>query len=139
MEITNMQADIILGQLNTIYASLAQNGVPAPCTLMFGLAKNIRRAQTELKEYFEEKDKLRQKYGITEGDQLNTENGQRFLVEFNALGVENSEVEFHKLKMTFDELCDTMENYSGAVVGDLMALQFICKDESKDEETKEGE
>lgn len=137
MEITNIQADMILGQLNTMYASLTKNSDPAPCTLTFGLAKNIRKAQTELKEYFEEKQKLLQKYEITSDAQINgTENGQKFLAEFSPLSMENSEIEFHKLKMTFDELCDVMENYPGSMVGDVMTLQLICKDE---EENKEGE
>ena len=55
MEMTNMQADMILGQLNTIYVSLTKNNEPAPCVLTVGLAKNIRKMQGELKEYFEEK------------------------------------------------------------------------------------
>ena len=137
MEITNIQADMILGQLNTMYSSLTKNSEPAPCTLTFGLAKNIRKVQTELKEYFEEKQKLLQKYEITSDVQINnTENGQKFLAEFSPLSMENSEIEFHKLKMTFDELCDVMENYPGSMIGDVMTLQLICKDE---EETKEGE
>ena len=41
--------------------------------------------------------------------------------------------------MTFDELCDVMENYSGAMIGDPMILQLICKDESENEDQKEGE
>ena len=48
MEMTNMQADMILGQLNTIYGSLTKSAEPAPCTLTFGLAKTIRKCQTEL-------------------------------------------------------------------------------------------
>ena len=61
MEMTNMQADMILGQLNTIYAFLMKNSELVPCTLSAGLAKNIRKIQEELKEYFEEKHKLLQK------------------------------------------------------------------------------
>ena len=57
MEMTNMQADMILGQLNTIYVSLTKSNEPAPCVLTVGLAKNIRKMQGELKEYFEEKQK----------------------------------------------------------------------------------
>lgn len=142
MEMTNMQADMILGQLNTIYASLTKSAEPAPCTLTFGLAKTIRKCQTELKEYFEEKQKLLQKYDITTDAQISgTENGQKFLAEFNPLSMETSEIEFHKLRMTFDELCDVMENYSSAMIGDPMILQLICKDESEneDEDQKEGE
>lgn len=145
MEITNMQADMILGQLNTIYTSLTKSAEPAPCTVTFGLAKNIRKCQTELKEYFEEKQKLLEKYDITTDAQINgSPEGQKFLAEFSPLSMENSEIEFHKLKMTFDELCDVMENYSGAMVGDPLVLQLICKDEkaesdSKNEKTKEGE
>ena len=52
MEMTNMQADMILGQLNTIYAFLMKNSELVPCTLSAGLAKNIRKIQEELKEYF---------------------------------------------------------------------------------------
>ena len=55
MEMTNMLADMILGQLNTIYASLTKNSEPAPCVLTVGLAKNIRKMQGELKEYFADK------------------------------------------------------------------------------------
>lgn len=145
MEMTNMQADMILGQLNTIYASLTKSAEPAPCTVTFGLAKNIRKCQTELKEYFEEKQKLLEKYNITTDAQINgTPEGQKFLAEFSPLSMENSEIEFHKLKMTFDELCDVMENFSGVMTGDPMILQLICKDEtedneSKDEDQKEGE
>ena len=43
MEMTNMQADMILGQLNTIYAFLMKNSELVPCTLSAGLAKNIRK------------------------------------------------------------------------------------------------
>ena len=86
MEMTNMQADMILGQLNTIYVSLTKNNEPAPCVLTVGLAKNIRKMQGELKEYFEEKQKLLQKYEITSDAQINgTENGQKFLAEFTPL------------------------------------------------------
>lgn len=137
MEITNLQAEMILNQLNTIYGSLTKNNEPIPCTLSVGLAKNIRKCQTELKEYYEEKQKLLQKYEITTDAQVNnTENGKRFLEEFSPLGMENSGIELHKMKITFDELCDMLENYSGSMVGDIMTLQLICKDE---EETKEGE
>ena len=81
-----------------------------------------------------------QKYDITTDAQINgTENGQKFLAEFNPLSIETSEIEFHKLRMTFDELCDVMENYSGAMIGDPMILQLICKDESENEDQKEGE
>ena len=145
MEMTNMQADMILGQLNTIYTSLTKSAEPAPCTVTFGLAKNIRKCQTELKEYFEEKQKLLEKYNITTDAQINsTPEGQKFLAEFSPLSMENSEIEFHKLKMTFDELCDIMENFSGAMIGDPMILQLICKDETKEKEpeseySKEGE
>ena len=116
MEMTNMQADMILGQLNIIYASLTKNSEPAPCVLTVGLAKNIRKMQGELKEYFEEKQKL-------------------FLAEFTPLSVEDSGVELHKIRMTFDELCDVLENYEGSLSGDIMTLQLICKDEDQ----KEGE
>ena len=137
MEITNIQAEMLLGQLNTIYQSLTKNNTPIPCVLSVGLAKNIRKCQTELKEYFEEKQKLLQKYEITTDSQINnTENGQKFLAEFSPLGMENSGIELHKMKITFDELCDMLENYSGSMVGDIMTLQLICKDE---EEIKEGE
>ena len=88
MEMTNMQADMILGQLNTIYAFLMKNSELVPCTLSAGLAKNIRKIQGELKEYFEEKHKLLQKYDITTDAQINgTENGQKFLAEFNPLSM----------------------------------------------------
>lgn len=136
MEMTNMQADMILGQLNIIYASLTKNSEPAPCVLTVGLAKNIRKMQGELKEYFEEKQKLLQKYEITSDTQINgTENGQKFLAEFTPLSVEDSGVELHKIRMTFDELCDVLENYEGSLSGDIMTLQLICKDEDQ----KEGE
>ena len=94
--------------------------------------------QGELKEYFEEKQKLLQKYEITSDAQISdqqNENGQRFLAEFTPLSVENSGVELHKIRMTFDELCDVLESYSGSISGDIMTLQLICKNE----ETKEGE
>lgn len=143
MQITNMQADMILGQLNTIYTSLTKNSEPIPCALSAGLAKNIRKIQEELKEYFEEKQKLLQKYKITSDAQINgTENGQKFLSEFTPLSMENSGVEFHRMKMTFDELCDVFENYHGSIVGDIMVLQFICKDENEvdtDDSKKESE
>lgn len=138
MEITNMQADMLLTQLSTIYTSLTKNSEPAPCVLTVGLAKNIRKMQGELKEYFEEKQKLLQKYEITSDAQISdqqNENGQRFLAEFTPLSVENSGVELHKIRMTFDELCDVLESYSGSISGDIMTLQLICKNE----ETKEGE
>lgn len=138
MEMTNMQADMILTQLSTIYASLTKNSEPVPCVLTVGLAKNIRKMQGELKEYFEEKTKLLQKYEITSDAQISdsqNENGQRFLAEFNPLCVEDSGVELHKIRMTFDELCDVLENYSGSISGDIMTLQLICKDEDQ----KEGE
>ena len=93
MEITNMQADMLLTQLSTIYASLTKNSEPAPCVLTVGLAKNIRKMQGELKEYFEEKTKLLQKYEITSDAQISdqqNENGQRFLAEFTPLSIENS-------------------------------------------------
>lgn len=138
MKITNMQADIILGQLSTIYTSLTKNNEPVPCVLSAGLAKNIRKMQGELKEYFEEKQKLLQKYQITSDVQINnTPEGKKFLHEFTPLSQENSGVEFHKIKTTFDELCDVLENYSGNMTGDPFALQYICKDE--DTEIKEGE
>lgn len=137
MEFTNFQAESLLTQLITIYGSLTKNNTPIPCVLSVGLAKNIRKCQTELKEYFEEKQKLLQKYEITTDAQVSeTENGKRFLEEFSPLSVENSGVELHKMKITFDELCDMLENYSGNVAGDITTLQFICKDEEK---TKEGE
>ena len=119
MEMTNMQADMILGQLNTIYAFLMKNSELVPCTLSAGLAKNIRKIQEELKEYFEEKRKL--------------------LAEFNPLSMENSGVEFHKMRMTFSEVCDVIENCQGILEGDIMILQLICKDESENEDQKEGE
>lgn len=140
MEMTNMQADMILGQLNTIYAFLMKNSELVPCTLSAGLAKNIRKIQEELKEYFEEKHKLLQKYDITTDAQINgTENGQKFLAEFNPLSMENSGVEFHKMRMTFNEVCDVIENCQGILEGDIMILQLICKDESENEDLKEGE
>lgn len=138
MEFTNMQADMLLTQLSTIYTSLTKNSEPAPCVLTVGLAKNIRKMQGELKEYFEEKQKLLQKYEITSDAQISdqqNENGQRFLAEFTPLSVENSGVALHKIRMTFDELCDVLESYSGSISGDIMTLQLICKNE----ETKEGE
>lgn len=84
------------------------------------------------------KTKLLQKYEITSDAQISdsqNENGQRFLAEFNPLCVEDSGVELHKIRMTFDELCDVLENYSGSISGDIMTLQLICKDEDQ----KEGE
>lgn len=136
MQLTNGQADMLFTQLNTIYTSLVQNQKPAPCVVTFGLAKNIRKCQAELKEYYTEKQKLLDKYNIKTNAQLQTDNGKKFLEEFNPLSEEICDVELHKLKMTFDELCDAMEIYTGTMIGDPMALQFICKD---DEETKEGE
>ena len=92
------------------------------------------------KEYFEEKRKLLQKYDITTDAQINsTENGQKFLAEFNPLSMENSGVEFHKMRMTFSEVCDVIENCQGILEGDIMILQLICKDESENEDQKEGE
>ena len=86
--------------------------------------------------FFEEKTKLLQKYEITSDAQINgTENGQKFLAEFTPLSIEDSGVELHKIRMTFDELCDVLENYGGNLSGDIMTLQLICKDE----ESKEGE
>ena len=68
-----------------------------------------------------------------------TENGQKFLAEFNPLSMENSGVEFHKMRMTFSEVCDVIENCQGILEGDIMILQLICKDESENEDQKEGE
>ena len=114
---TNMQADMILGQLNTIYAFLMKNSELVPCTLSAGLAKNI----------------------TTDAQINSTENGQKFLAEFNPLSMENSGVEFHKMRMTFSEVCDVIENCQGILEGDIMILQLICKDESENEDQKEGE
>ena len=121
MEMTNKQAEMILGQLYTIYAFLMKNIELVPCTLSAGLAKNIRKIQGELKEFFEEKHNLLQKYDITTDAQINgTENGQKFLAEFNPLSMENSGVEFHKMRMTFSEVCDVNENCQGILGGDIM-------------------
>ena len=141
MKMTNMDADILLQTYSKMKQSLA-NSV-APTIVVFGLQKNIRILQTELKDYLEFKGQLLDKYNITQDAQINnTPEGQSFLQEFTPLAQEIADVELHKINLTFDDMCDLMENCNAMIAGNVDALMYICKDESEvdtDNSKKESE
>lgn len=129
MEMTNMQADMMFGELTTIAASMKNGG---SSIIRFGLLRNIRKFENELNEYFEIKRQLLQKYDITTDEQLTTtESGKLFMEEFTPIAEEKVNVDLHVINMTFDELCDSMEAQNVNISGDITLLELFCKKEGE--------
>lgn len=75
----------------------------------YKIARNLRMINDELKDYYEQKQKLFEKYGTEKDGQMvierNTEEFKKFMEEFSP--IMDQEVNFDFRKITEDELIDS--------------------------------
>lgn len=129
MELTNLLAENILTSYNVMMDSLSKG--EAPTLIVFGLMRNINILKSELEAYLTMKKKLIEKHNITSDEQINTTpEGQAFVEELTPIASEKIKIEFHKLNLTFEQLCEKMETCNAMIAGDVRMLSLICSDKT---------
>ena len=102
-------------------ASIMQEKMPRKASM--AVAKNLRKYNDELKEYFEQKNELVRKYGKEVDGQYiieeSSDNFKQFLEEIRPLA--NAEIDIDTMKVTYDELPETISPEA------LLGLEFMIE------------
>ena len=102
------------------------------------IAKNIKEIDEVLQVYENKRKELINKYGekdekgelITEGDNVKLTNRAAFVNEFNALAMEDVDIEIKKISV------DDLENVTSLTLSDINDISFLLEEE-KEEKTNE--